>query len=235
MGNSYQNVSIYDPNFVPTIPNDVNTLVPPIDAFYDENSGLPAQEVATQKLLELPVPMTKESGSKSCTPREASLPPNNIQHKPKATLKNHNNNNTTTNKKEKISLNQQQKFYKEVESDPHYKPEQDYLTEDTTKMLETKTIHGRCYKLRSASKMKPVKRKARLAANNRERKRMSKLNECFEDLREVIPIFPFETKLSKIDTLKVAMDYIQAMKEILELPEEQIYSDRRFFGCYLQK
>ena len=51
---------IYDnPNFnsfAPSIPDNANidTLVPPIGAFYNENSNLSDQGVGTQKLLELP-------------------------------------------------------------------------------------------------------------------------------------------------------------------------------------
>lgn len=66
-----------------------------------------------------------------------------------------------------------------------------------------------------------VKRKRRItktqrvAANQRERKRMVHLNTAFECLRQTIPSFPYEKKLSRIQTLKLAIDYIAFMTEIL--------------------
>ena len=66
-----------------------------------------------------------------------------------------------------------------------------------------------------------VKRKRRItkgqrvAANQRERKRMVHLNTAFDMLRKTIPSFPYEKKLSRIQTLKLAIDYIGFMTEIL--------------------
>ena len=45
----------------------------------------------------------------------------------------------------------------------------------------------------------------RFAANMRERKRMQSINEAFESLRQLIPIRPYEKRLSKVDTLKLAI------------------------------
>ena len=55
----------------------------------------------------------------------------------------------------------------------------------------------------------------RHAANVRERKRMQTLNEAFENLKLVLPLFTFESKLSRIETLKLAIVYICFMREIL--------------------
>ena len=100
-------------------------------------------------------------------------------------------------------------------------------------VLETRTVGGRRYKLKSASKMAPNKRKARIAANNRERRRMKVINDGFTMLRGYIPIFPHETKLSKIDTLKLAMHYITIMDEIRKTPLQDLYKDARYNGCHL--
>lgn len=58
----------------------------------------------------------------------------------------------------------------------------------------------------------------RLAANMRERRRMTSLNTAFEKLKETIPIFPYEKKLSRIQTLRLAIDYIEFMGSILHQP-----------------
>ena len=71
----------------------------------------------------------------------------------------------------------------------------------------------------------------RKAANVRERRRMCGINEAFivsgflktkmsqirfKELRDRIPTFPFEKRLSKIDTLNLAIAYINMLEEILE-------------------
>lgn len=56
----------------------------------------------------------------------------------------------------------------------------------------------------------------RRAANIRERKRMFQLNEAFCVLRKRVPTFAYEKKLSRIETLKLAVTYIKFMTELLE-------------------
>ena len=55
----------------------------------------------------------------------------------------------------------------------------------------------------------------RRAANVRERKRMFSLNEAFDQLREIVPIFAYEKKLSRIETLRLAIVYIAFMTELV--------------------
>ncbi|XP_043549050.1 uncharacterized protein LOC122551361 [Chiloscyllium plagiosum] len=55
----------------------------------------------------------------------------------------------------------------------------------------------------------------RYAANIRERKRMLSINSAFEELRCHVPTFPYEKRLSKIDTLRLAIAYIALLREIL--------------------
>lgn len=55
----------------------------------------------------------------------------------------------------------------------------------------------------------------RIKANARERSRMHGLNEALELLREVMPSFNMVQKLSKIETLRLAFNYIGALSDIL--------------------
>jgi len=58
----------------------------------------------------------------------------------------------------------------------------------------------------------PVQRKA---ANVRERKRMFSLNDAFDRLRKRVPTFTFEKRLSRIETLRLAIGYIGFMTDLL--------------------
>ena len=55
----------------------------------------------------------------------------------------------------------------------------------------------------------------RHAANMRERKRMQSINEAFEGLRAHIPTLPYEKRLSKVDTLRLAIGYISFLSELV--------------------
>ncbi|KAK6491381.1 fer3-like protein [Huso huso] len=61
----------------------------------------------------------------------------------------------------------------------------------------------------------------RHAANIRERKRMFSLNEAFDDLRKKVPTFAYEKRLSRIETLRLAIVYISFMSELLKKNEKQ--------------
>ncbi|XP_045169414.1 protein Fer3-like [Mercenaria mercenaria] len=54
----------------------------------------------------------------------------------------------------------------------------------------------------------------RKAANVRERRRMFHLNEAFDELRKRLPAFNYEKRLSRIETLRLAMTYIAFMKDV---------------------
>lgn len=56
----------------------------------------------------------------------------------------------------------------------------------------------------------------RQAANQRERKRMSSINDAFEGLRTHIPTLPYEKRLSKVDTLRLAIGYISFLTELVQ-------------------
>ncbi len=55
----------------------------------------------------------------------------------------------------------------------------------------------------------------RVAANIRERRRMCNLNTAFDRLRRRVPAFPHEKRLSRIQTLRLAITYISFMTELL--------------------
>ncbi|ELT94436.1 hypothetical protein CAPTEDRAFT_111699, partial [Capitella teleta] len=56
----------------------------------------------------------------------------------------------------------------------------------------------------------------RSKANTRERNRMHGLNEALEVLREYVPCYSKTQKLSKIETLRLARNYISSLAGILK-------------------
>ncbi|CAF0770327.1 unnamed protein product [Adineta ricciae] len=66
----------------------------------------------------------------------------------------------------------------------------------------------------------------RIKANGRERERMKGLNEQLERLRETIPCFALSQKLSKIETLRLAKNYIQALTQMVS--SDQIPDNTQF-------
>lgn len=75
---------------------------------------------------------------------------------------------------------------------------------------------NRMTRSRSPSQVMRIKRSRRMKANDRERNRMHTLNEALERLRCALPTFPEDTKLTKIETLRFAHNYIFAMEQILQ-------------------
>ncbi|KAK9498690.1 hypothetical protein O3M35_003269 [Rhynocoris fuscipes] len=67
-----------------------------------------------------------------------------------------------------------------------------------------------------------LKRHRRLKANDRERNRMHMLNEALDRLRCALPTFPEDTKLTKIETLRFAHNYIWALNQALSSGHEQV-------------
>ncbi|XP_013791904.1 pancreas transcription factor 1 subunit alpha-like, partial [Limulus polyphemus] len=59
------------------------------------------------------------------------------------------------------------------------------------------------------------KHQQRQTANQRERRRMQSINDAFEGLRAHIPTLPYEKRLSKVDTLRLAIGYIEFLREIV--------------------
>lgn len=79
----------------------------------------------------------------------------------------------------------------------------------------------RCYSRGAHGHAKSKRRRIitvvqRQAANVRERKRMFSLNEAFDELRRKVPTFAYEKRLSRIETLRLAIVYISFMMDLLE-------------------
>ncbi|KAJ8015070.1 hypothetical protein DPEC_G00022310 [Dallia pectoralis] len=64
-----------------------------------------------------------------------------------------------------------------------------------------------------------VKKNRRVKANDRERNRMHSLNDALDTLRTVLPAFPDDTKLTKIETLRFAHNYIWALSETIRIAD----------------
>jgi len=85
--------------------------------------------------------------------------------------------------------------------------------------LEKKPRSGTQEFRKSSRRRKGVSAKERnmrrLESNERERQRMHSLNDAFQGLREVIPHVNLDRKLSKIETLTLAKNYIKALSNVI--------------------
>lgn len=75
------------------------------------------------------------------------------------------------------------------------------------------TGRNRITRVKSPTQVLKIKRNRRIKANDRERNRMHMLNEALDRLRCVLPTFPEDTKLTKIETLRFAHNYIWALSQ----------------------
>nr|XP_020503804.1 class A basic helix-loop-helix protein 15 [Labrus bergylta] len=99
---------------------------------------------------------------------------------------------------------------------------------------------GRRRRQRSSSNKERSVR--RLESNERERQRMHKLNNAFQALQEAIPHVKTDKKLSKIETLTLAKNYIKSLTGIILdmgacLPAEGVPSEdsaAKLLQCYQQ-
>ncbi|KAG8507369.1 Neurogenin-3 [Galemys pyrenaicus] len=67
------------------------------------------------------------------------------------------------------------------------------------------------------------RRSRRKKANDRERNRMHNLNSALDALRGVLPTFPDDAKLTKIETLRFAHNYIWALTQTLRIADHSLY------------
>lgn len=76
------------------------------------------------------------------------------------------------------------------------------------------------------SKQKPrceksgLRGRRRMKANDRERHRMHNLNSALNALRSILPALPEDAKLTKIETLRFAHNYIWALTETLRMADQ---------------
>ncbi|XP_071251352.1 neurogenin-1 [Salvelinus alpinus] len=85
-----------------------------------------------------------------------------------------------------------------------------------TDMGQKKRRRGRA---RNEATVHVVKKNRRVKANDRERNRMHSLNDALETLRTVLPAFPDDSKLTKIETLRFAHNYIWALSETIRIAD----------------
>ncbi|XP_040921934.1 musculin isoform X2 [Toxotes jaculatrix] len=84
--------------------------------------------------------------------------------------------------------------------------------------LEDEGVDGRIKQERrlSRAQQKEARQSQRNAANARERARMRVLSKAFSRLKTSLPWVPADTKLSKLDTLRLASSYISHLRQLLQ-------------------
>lgn len=75
---------------------------------------------------------------------------------------------------------------------------------------------ARITRSQSPTQVVKIRKFRRMKANDRERNRMHTLNEALERLRLTLPTFPEDTKLTKIETLRFAHNYIFSLVQLVE-------------------
>ncbi|XP_043911567.1 neurogenin-3 [Protopterus annectens] len=111
------------------------------------------------------------------------------------------------------------------------------ITKDTTiSQKKIKSRRGRS-KVKSEAVITKQRKNRRMKANDRERNRMHNLNSALDALRSVLPAFPDDAKLTKIETLRFAHNYIWALTETLRLADQSVLESgpERFYSCFLQE
>ncbi|KAE8574897.1 hypothetical protein XENTR_v10003630 [Xenopus tropicalis] len=94
--------------------------------------------------------------------------------------------------------------------------EEEEEEEEGTEELDGERPKKRGPKKRKMTKARIERSKVRRQkANARERNRMHDLNSALDNLRKVVPCYSKTQKLSKIETLRLAKNYIWALSEIL--------------------
>jgi len=107
-----------------------------------------------------------------------------------------------------------------ISSHQYYQFDSNWSETTSSNLSINSSIHNQSITINRHGKTKPKRRRIaslaqRRAANVRERKRMFSLNEAFDQLREIVPIFAYEKKLSRIETLRLAIIYIAFMTELV--------------------
>ncbi|KAG5669333.1 hypothetical protein PVAND_017221 [Polypedilum vanderplanki] len=103
--------------------------------------------------------------------------------------------------------------YKELERE--FQPAIEATTSTPTKRRYAQG-KSRISRSQSPTQIVKIKKFRRIKANDRERNRMHNLNEALERLRLTLPTLPQDTKLTKIETLRFAHNYIFALTQVIE-------------------
>ncbi|KAI2795911.1 helix loop helix domain [Blomia tropicalis] len=102
--------------------------------------------------------------------------------------------------------------------------QQQQLSQGNQQQQQSKMVNGKKRQRNSKPRSRPksptvmvkIKRTRRLKANDRERNRMHMLNKALEKLRGALPSFNENGKMTKIETLRFAHNYIWALSETLK-------------------
>ncbi|KAJ8012041.1 hypothetical protein DPEC_G00064570 [Dallia pectoralis] len=89
-------------------------------------------------------------------------------------------------------------------------------TDSTSELSPRMEGDGPMLKRRRRMRSDVEMQQLRQAANVRERRRMQSINDAFEGLRSHIPTLPYEKRLSKVDTLRLAIGYINFLAELVQ-------------------
>ncbi|CAL4241138.1 unnamed protein product, partial [Meganyctiphanes norvegica] len=102
-----------------------------------------------------------------------------------------------------------------TEDDADFSIKEETMEDSQGDTLENRGRGNMRGRARSPSTYLKVKKTRRMKANDRERTRMHMLNDALERLRTVLPCAQDDTKLTKIETLRFAHNYIWALSETL--------------------
>lgn len=93
---------------------------------------------------------------------------------------------------------------------------------DTSPLMSLTVIAGEATrKLKTRCQKSGQRGRRRMKANDRERHRMHNLNSALDALRSILPALPGDAKLTKIETLRFAHNYIWALTETLRMADQQ--------------
>ena len=107
-------------------------------------------------------------------------------------------------------------------------------TEVSSAQTQTTSDRKTLRRSKRPHKRKPAKdsRSRRKQANDRERRRMHGLNDALDLLKDVLPSSPDGSKLTKIETLRMAHNYIWMLREAVKMLDDD--RNRKTFGTDLQ-
>lgn len=107
-----------------------------------------------------------------------------------------------------------------------YNPEYNLRKKTIVNRIKTEKTKDLPKKKKPKTKPAPLSKYRRKAANARERGRMEDINTAFEVLKSVLPnIEEGGAKMTKITTLRLAMNYISALRNILGYDPDDSSSD----------
>lgn len=123
-------------------------------------------------------------------------------------------NNTNTDSSDNSNLRRSTRKKNNSNSDRY-----NFRTSSVINRVETERRQVTPKQPKPKTRPPPLSKYRRKTANARERERMEEINQGFEQLQTAIPQLP-EGKLTKITTLRLAINYIRALREMLGYEED---------------